>query len=221
MHHGYREWPIHGGLWLSVGMPADESCYYTHQFFLSMLEAPQKGGPLTSPPRALAATLVAVVTILLTTPSKTAEPAALKTIVVLPFEIEDTSGEVGPADRHDAMLGRLTAFVRNEIASGQFYRVEPENLTDEAVKAVNAGTFLRGCHGCEIDIAKRLGASHVLVGWIYKVSTLILALHIEVKEVTTGKTIYARVFDFRGDNEQAYAHAARAVVRSLTEAEGR
>src|SRR5689334_9807838 len=136
----------------------------------------QKGSPLTSPPRALAATLVAVVTILLTTPSKTAEPAALKTIVVLPFEIEDTSGEVGPADRHDAMLGRLTAFVRNEIASAQFYRVEPENLTDEAVKAVNAGTFLRGCHGCEIDIAKRLGASHVLVGWIYKVSTLILAL---------------------------------------------
>jgi hypothetical protein len=201
-------------------MPADESCYNTHQFF-PCWKALQKGCPLTSAPRALAATLVAVVTILLTTPSKTAEPAALKTIVVLPFEIEDTSGEVGPTNRHDAMLRRLTAFVRNEIASGQFYRVEPENLTDEAVKAVNAGTFLRGCHGCEIDIAKRLGASHVLVGWIYKVSTLILALHIEVKEVTTGKTIYARVFDFRGDNEQAYAHAARAVVRSLTEAEGR
>lgn len=174
--------------------------------------------PLASAHRALTVTLVAALTILPMTQSK-AEPAALKTIVVLPFEIQDTSREVGPADRHEAMLGRLTTLVRNEI--GHSYRVEPKNLTDEAVAAVNAGTFLRGCNGCEIDITKRLGANYVLVGWIYKVSTLILALHIDVKDVTTGKTIYARVFDFRGDNEQAYAHAAKAVVRSLKEAEER
>jgi hypothetical protein len=169
----------------------------------------------------LAATLVAALTLLATTLSGAAQPSMHKTLVVLPFEIQDTSGEVGPADRHTAMLSRLTTLVRNEIAFGQSYRVEPKNLTDQAVAAVNAGTFLRGCNGCEIDIAKRLGANYVLVGWIYKVSTLILALHINVKDVLTGKTIYARVFDFRGDNEQAYAHAARAVARSLTEAEGR
>jgi hypothetical protein len=177
--------------------------------------------PLAVAHRALAATLVAALAMLATTPSRAAEPATLKTLVVLPFEIQDTSGEVGPADRHDAMLSRLTTLVRNEIAFGQSYRVEPKNLTDQAVDAVNAGTFLRGCNGCEIDIAKRLGADYVLVGWIYKVSTLILALHIDVKDVMTGNTIWARVFDFRGDNEHAYAHAARAVVRSLTEAEVR
>ena len=171
--------------------------------------------------RALAATLVAALTVLAATPSRAAEPATLKTLVVLPFEIQDTSGEVGPADRHVAMLSRLTTLVRNEIAFGQSYRVASEKVTDQAVRAVNAGTFLRGCNGCEIDIAKRLDADYVLVGWIYKVSTLILALHIDVKDVMTGKTIWARVFDFRGDNEQAYAHAARAVVRSLMEAEGR
>ena len=144
-----------------------------------------------------------------------ADPASLQTLAVLPFEIEDTSGEVGPADRHDAMLSRTTALVRDELAAAQLYRVVPGNLTDEAVAAVNSGTFLRRCNGCEIDIAKRLGARYVLIGWIYKVSTLVLTLHIDIKDVTTGKPVYARVFDFRGDNERAYAHAAKTLVRSL------
>ena len=51
-----------------------------------------------------------------------AEPASLQTLAVLPFEIEDTSGEVGPANRHDGMLSRTTALsamrspLRNSIA---------------------------------------------------------------------------------------------------------
>lgn len=173
---------------------------------------------LASAYRALVATMVGTaITILGLQQSKAAEPTDLKTLVVLPFEIQDTSGEVGPADRHDAVLGRLTALVRDEIASGQLYRVESKNRTDWAVEAVNPNTFLHSCNGCEIDIAKRLRANYVLIGWIYKVSSLILALHVDMKDAMTGKTIYARVFDFRGDNEQAYAHAAKALVRSLTD----
>jgi len=184
-----------------------------------MLKAQRNAGRLlASAYRALIATaLGTALTILQSQSAKAAEPADLKTLVVLPFEIQDTSGEAGPANRHDAVLARLTARVRDEIAAGQLYRVEPKSRTDWAVQAVNPNTFLRNCNGCEIDIAQLLQANYVLVGWIYKVSSLILALHIEVKDASTAKTIYARVFDFRGDNEQAYAHAARALVRSLAD----
>jgi hypothetical protein len=164
---------------------------------------------------AIALVIVAATAICARSDRAHAEPASLQTLAVLPFEIEDTSGEVGPADRHDAMLSRTTTLVRDELAAAQLYRVVPGNLTDQAVAAVNSGTFLRRCNGCEIDIAKRLGARYVLIGWIYKVSTLILTLHIDIKDVTTGKPVYARVFDFRGDNECAYAHAAKTLVRSL------
>jgi hypothetical protein len=181
-----------------------------------MLDAHDKGdGLLASRWRALAVTLGIALAIVGIQASKAAEPADLKTLVVLPFEIQDTSGEVGPADRHDAVLGRLTALVRTEIASRHLYRVESKSRTDLAVAAVNPSTFLRNCNGCEIEIAKDLRADCVLIGWIYKMSTLILALHVDVKDVTTSKTIYARVFDFRGDNEEAYAHAVKVLVRSL------
>src|SRR5262245_17227026 len=177
-----------------------------------------KGAPFAPAYRAMVATLVATAwTFIGVQASKAVEPTDLKTLVVLPFEIQDTSGEVGPADRHAAVLARLTALVRDEIASGRLCRVESKSRTDWAVEAVNPNTFLRSCNGCEIDIANRLRADYVLVGWIYKVSSLILALHVDVKDVTTGKSIYASVFDFRGDNEQAYAHAAKALLRSLTD----
>jgi hypothetical protein len=159
---------------------------------------------------ALAASLAATLS-----PAQAAEQRASPSLVVLPFEIEDTSGEVGPANRHDAGLSRLTTLVREEIAAAQLYRVVPQDATDKAVAAVNSGTFLRNCNGCELDIARRAGADDVLIGWIYKVSTLVLSQHIEIKDAATGKILYARAFDFRGDNEPAYAHAAKTLVRSL------
>jgi hypothetical protein len=139
------------------------------------------------------------------------------TLAILPFEIEDTSGETGPPDRHDAMLARVTAIAAEEISRRGLFTVVPQEKVAAAVASVNSGTHLRRCNGCELDIAKRSGARYVLVGWIYKVSTLILTLHIDVKDAATGKPVYARVFDFRGDNEKAYAHAARTMARSIEE----
>ncbi len=147
-------------------------------------------------------------------PAAQAAADAERVLAVLPFEIEETSGEVGP-NQHQAMLARVTTLVGEQIAAANLYDVVPEERVKEAVAVVNSGTFLRRCNGGEIDIAKRVGARYVLIGWIYKVSTLVLTFHVAIRAVRTGKPIYARVFDFRGDNERAYAHAAKTLVRSL------
>jgi hypothetical protein len=135
-------------------------------------------------------------------------------LAVLPFEIHDTSGETGPS-RHDTMLAGLTRVVGERIATSGLYGVVTGDRVSAAVKAVNSGTFLRNCNGCELDIARRAGADAVMIGWIWKVSTLILTLHVEIKDVASGRTIYARVFDFRGDNEKAWQRAADYMVQTM------
>ena len=85
----------------------------------------------------------------------------------------------------------------------------------KAVAAANPGTYLRGCNGCELDIAKSVGADAVMIGWFYKMSTLVGTLHVVIKDVATGKVIYAHVFDFRGDNEKAWKRAADYMVKGL------
>lgn len=137
------------------------------------------------------------------------------TLAVLPFEINDTSGEVGGPARHDEMLSRLTTFIGEKLIAANLYDVVPEERVAAAIKEVNPGTYLRACNGCELDIARHAGADLVMIGWFWKVSTLIGTLHIEIKDVATGRTVYQRVFDFRGDNDKAWERAASYMVGTL------
>ena len=148
-------------------------------------------------------------------PAASAGEPARNTLAVLPFEIKDTSGEVGAPDRHDAMLARLTRFVGARIAAAEIMDVVDQIRVGAAVTAANPGTYLRNCNGCERDIAKSVGADLVMIGWLFKVSTLVLSLHVVVKDVASGQILYARTFDFRGDNEKAWTRAADYMVDAL------
>ncbi len=137
------------------------------------------------------------------------------TLAVLPFEIDDNSGEVGAPDRHDAMLASLTRFVAGKIAAARIFDVVDEARVTEAVAAANPGTYLRRCNGCELDIARSVGADRVMIGWLFKMSSLVMSLHVVIKDVATGKVVYAHTFDFRGDNEKAWQRAADYLVEEL------
>jgi hypothetical protein len=138
-----------------------------------------------------------------------------RVLAILPFELHDTSGELGAPNRHDGMLATLTRSVGEKIAAAKLYDVVAEPRVAAAVEAVRPGTYLRQCNGCELDIAKRVGADRVMVAWIYKVSSLVLTLHVAIKDAATGEIVFARVFDFRGDNEKAWQRAADYMVKSL------
>lgn len=146
-----------------------------------------------------------------------AKDAPKQTIAVLPFEIHDNSGEVGAPDRHDGMLKGVTRIVSEKIEAERLYRVAPEASVAAAIAKNDPGTYLRACNGCERDIAKSVDADKVLIGWFYKVSTLVMTLHVVVKDVASGETVYAHVFDFRGDNEKAWQRAADYMIRSLAQ----
>ena len=139
-------------------------------------------------------------------------------IAVLPFEIEDNSGEVGGA-KHEPMLEGVTRAVADKMAASGLYSVVPEGKVDAAVAAVDSGTYLRACNGCERDIARRVGADRVMIGYFFKMSTLVLTLHVVIKDVETGQIVYAKSFDFRGDNEKAWQRAASFMVDAVARAE--
>lgn len=138
-----------------------------------------------------------------------------KSIAVLPFEIEDNSGEIGPPDRHAIMLEKLTEGVAKGITAAKLYDVVPGNAVSQAVAAQNSGTFLRNCNGCELEIGKKAGADRVLIGWVFKMSTLIGTLHIAIKDVATGNVVYTHAFDFRGDDQRAWDRASKYFVEDL------
>ena len=156
--------------------------------------------------------LAALVAWIAVTPS-TAE--ARKKLAILPFEIHDTSGEAGPASRHAEMLSKLTQYTGERIEASGLYDVVEPSAVAKAVAEVNPGTNLRACNGCEFDIARKIGADEVMIGWVWKVSTLIGTLHVEIKDVASGRTTFAKVLDFRGDNSKAWDRAAAYMVDGM------
>ncbi|MES9991299.1 MAG: DUF3280 domain-containing protein [Candidatus Thiodiazotropha sp.] len=136
-------------------------------------------------------------------------------LVVLPFEIVDNTPAPGGEQRNQKMLDMLTNFIGESINDKGIFDVVSQSQVNEAVDAAQLGTYIRNCNRCEYDLAKSMAGDKVMTGWIYKMSILVLTMHIEVKDVESGKTLIRKAYDFRGDNEQAWLRAAGYMVRDL------
>jgi hypothetical protein len=142
---------------------------------------------------------------------------ATERLAVLPFEIVDNTPVPGGEERNSEMLDKLTRFIAKAIEAEGLYQVVPQAAVNEAVKAAALGTYIHSCNQCEYDLAKQLASDKVMVGWIYKMSILILTLHIEIKDVASQQTVISKAYDFRGDNEKAWLRAAEYMVRDLSQ----
>ena len=74
---------------------------------------------------------------------------------------------------------------------------------------------MRDCNGCELDIGRALKAD--VIGWVQKVSNLILNLNIEVTDVASGRTLYTKSVDLRSNSDKSWLRGVRYMVDSIAE----
>ncbi|GAB2790441.1 DUF3280 domain-containing protein [Halomonas shantousis] len=140
-----------------------------------------------------------------------------RTIVVLPFDLIDTSplGELnhGPQAADLARLERTQQTIRQVIAT----RAEFTLLDNAAAKALTDNAqgryrYLHSCNGCERDIARSLGAELVMVGWVQKVSNLILNMNAVIREADSGRDLAGASVDMRGNTDESWTRAAEYLL---------
>lgn len=138
-----------------------------------------------------------------------------KRLLVLDFEIVDTSQE--PTDQRADHARRLAA-ARDAIAAGLAargtYEIADRALIQSDLDRIEAQTFLRSCN-CIADLGRKAGADVVMTGLVNKVSTLILSMGVSITRVSSGEIIFHQGFDFRGDNDNSYARAAKFFVERI------
>ena len=61
------------------------------------------------------------------------------------------------------------------------------------------------CDNCELTLAKEQSIQQILYPWVFKLSNLVLTLHVVIIDAETNKTVSKKVHDFRGDNDQKLA----------------
>jgi hypothetical protein len=139
----------------------------------------------------------------------------LKTIAVLDFELIDEPGTAGEAERQ--RLTKVSEQLRRELAEKGVYQVADNAPAAELIQKHRSAQALYACNGCELDIAKALGADRVLTAWVQKVSDLILNLNIEIKNVQAGEPILRKSVDIRGNTDQSWTRGISYLVRDMVE----
>jgi Protein of unknown function (DUF2380) len=71
---------------------------------------------------------------------------------------------------------------------------------------------LRSCNGCELPLARQVGARQAAVAWVHKVSNLILNINLEIDDATTGARIAAGSVDIRGNTDESWTRGLRYLL---------
>jgi hypothetical protein len=96
------------------------------------------------------------------------------------------------------------------VESGRYRVVD---LTPVAAEIEAAG-LLRGCNGCDVDIARELGAALSVTGVVQKVSNLILNINIYIRDTANGGLVKVMSVDIRGNTDQSWSRGVSWLVRN-------
>jgi CubicO group peptidase (beta-lactamase class C family) len=171
-------------------------------------------------PLILGVALVACVTVTVATSSEanTQRPASPSKLVVLDVELSGDLGDPELVPEHLARLELANAKLRESLSRTGLYQLVDSTAARSTIDELKSQyLYLHDCNGCDLDIARQLGADQVLVVWVNRVSALILSLTYEFHDVETGQITARKSFGFRGDNDTSWTRAIDYMVRDLDE----
>ena len=147
-----------------------------------------------------------------------AQATAPTLIGVLGVELVDTSLEGGGGSiRRDEQnrLDLVRALIEETLGGIEYYSVVEPGRTQALVNEAELIQYLHECNGCEIGLGRALDADWVLVGWVQKVSNLILNLNVVVRDVNS-ESVVARAFvDLRGNTDKSWTRATHYLLDEI------
>ncbi len=156
------------------------------------------------------------------TVDKQADAVAPVKIAVFDFELEDFSGGAGiipESDQDRAQLRLATETVRRLLTeSGRYSLVDVSHADAPEVKAGS----LHKCDGCDVPIARKLGADQSLVGIVTRITRTDYAVTFKLRDARTGAPIAVEQTDLRiGANYSWNRGAAWLIKNRLLEKQAR
>lgn len=146
-------------------------------------------------------------------------PSPLKRLVVLDFELAGDLSDNTFEATHQQRIKMASAKLRDGIKRNHLYEVVDEDTVATLIENFSPYQNLHHCNGCELDMARQLNAEQILVPWVFRMSNLILTMHVEIRDTATGRIVVKKALDFRGDNDIAWTRAIEYLIRELKDRE--
>lgn len=129
-------------------------------------------------------------------------------IAVFDFELINTSLAASTPEELDRTR-RLGEQLRAALQQSGRYQV----VDTAPVRAkLEQSASILNCNGCELDLARQLGASEVAYGWVQKVSNLILNINMVIEQTDSGKPLKHGSVDIRGNTDESWSRGLKFLL---------
>ncbi len=136
-------------------------------------------------------------------------------VIVLDFELLGDA-TVASMKQHDAVLmNQFSNELRKQLNEQQIFSVLDDKQSLATINQASQNHFLHRCNGCELDLAKKLGAEQVIVPWVFRMSKLIQTMFVEIRDVKTGRILLHKGRNFRGNTQKGWEHVTASLLRAI------
>lgn len=142
-----------------------------------------------------------------------AGPGPGSSVAFLGLHFIDTSTEGAYFGIRDDEIGRVALLeneVREWLTAADWVLVDTAPASEDMNRVVN----LAKCYGCEVRIGQKLGADYVLVGEVQKVSNLILAMNLVLRDTGDGTMVRGRSVDIRSNTDESWLRGIRYILKT-------
>lgn len=124
---------------------------------------------------------------------------------------DSLQGEVeGEDPAQAARLAMLEEIVRDRFLAEGYELLDITPVQTDLDRIVNPAK----CYGCDTRMATDLGADFSLVGEVQKVSNLILAMNLQLRDAATGDLVRGGVVDIRSNTDESWQRGMRYILKN-------
>jgi hypothetical protein len=170
--------------------------------------------------RPLRRILCGVALCLMTAASHVIAVTAPRSIAVMDCTLIDDNAAYNDADTNriqHARIGMISDDLRSQLRDRQLYRVTDNTPASGMIGQLTSTQDMNSCNGCELQVGRKLGVERVGVCWVQKVSNLIININLRVEDVESGKAVFQRSVDIRGNTDLSWRRGVKALVDRLAD----
>lgn len=120
-----------------------------------------------------------------------------------------TEGEInGVREDETARVAMLEDYIADALEAEGLTLVDLAPVQEELDRTTNPSK----CNGCDVRMARELGARYSIVSEVQKVSNLILAINIYVRDTDDGGQVAGQAVDIRGNDDDSWRRGARYIL---------
>ena len=144
-------------------------------------------------------------------------PCQKTLIPVISLDIEllgDTTVE-SMKKQDEFLLNKYSTELRLRLTEKRVFTIIDDKESLTVINKAAENQFLHRCNGCELSLAKQLGAKQVVVPWVFRMSKLVQTMFVELRDVETGVLLMRQSLDFRGNTEDGWDHVTNRMVEEI------